>query len=173
MAPTDTNATTSTWRSTAIPVALRRPNTHLADDRDLTIDAPLPQPAAISDYVEGGSFAFLIEHSGRSVLVQVPNYVIGVLDDVRADVLFLSVVPIGVKDRRHTDTFYAQIIGKVHPRLVVPVHWDDFTQPASADLPTIGDDVPAKLQDLRERCDRDGIRLGIMQGFQSSMIFDG
>ncbi len=144
----------------------------LADDRDLTIDAPLRQPAAFSDFVEGGSFAFLIGHAGRSILVQVPSYVIGVLDDVRADVLFLSVVPIGITDRRHTDTFYEQIIGKVQPELVVPVHWDDFMLPASADLPTLGDDVPAKLEDLRERLDRDGIRLGIMQGFQSSMIFD-
>lgn len=78
----------------------------MTDDRDLTIDTPLVQPAALADFVEGGSFAFLIEHRGRTILVQVPSDVIGVLDDVRADVLFLSVIPIGHDDQRHTDTFY-------------------------------------------------------------------
>ncbi len=47
----------------------------LTDDRDVTIDAPLRQPAAIADYVEGGSFAFLIHHGEHSVLVQVPGFV--------------------------------------------------------------------------------------------------
>ena len=37
----------------------------------------------VAGYVEGGSFAFLIEYSGHSMLVHVPSYVIGVLDDIR------------------------------------------------------------------------------------------
>ncbi|MEY9951848.1 MBL fold metallo-hydrolase [Leifsonia sp. EB34] len=144
----------------------------LTDDRDLTIDAPLRQPARFSDYVEGGSFAFLIEHGSHSILVQVPGYIIGVLDQVRADVLFLSTVPIGAVSARHTDTFYDQIVGNVRPSLVVPVHWDDFLQPVSADLPTLGGDVPAKFDYLIERLNRDGIRFGIMQGNQSVTLFD-
>jgi L-ascorbate metabolism protein UlaG (beta-lactamase superfamily) len=143
----------------------------LTDDRDLTIDAPLAQPAAFADFVEGGSFAFLIEHHGRRILVQVPSYVIGVLDDVRADVMFLSVVPIRHVDRRHTDTFYDQTIGNVRPRLVVPVHWDDFMEPAGPDLVPLGDEIPAKFDDLLERLKRDNIAFGIMQGLQTVTLF--
>jgi hypothetical protein len=39
------------------------------------------------------------------VLVPVPSYTIGVLDGVRTEMLFLSVVPIGIVDRRHAGTF--------------------------------------------------------------------
>ncbi|MFC6593348.1 MBL fold metallo-hydrolase [Kitasatospora paranensis] len=143
----------------------------LTDDRDLTIDAPLAQPAAFADFVEGGSFAFLIEHHGRRILVQVPSYVVGVLDDVRADVMFLSVIPIGHVDRRHTDTFYDQTIGNVRPRLVVPVHWDDFMEPAAPGLVPLGDEIPAKFDDLLERLERDNIAFGIMQGMQTVTLF--
>ena len=132
---------------------------------------PLPQPAAFADYVEGGSFAFLIEHAGNSVLVQVPSYVIGVLDEVRAEVLFLSVVPIGIGGRRHTDTFYDQIIGAVKPQLVIPVHWDNFTEPVTGDLVPLSAEIPAKFDDLLARLRKDGIGFGIMQGYQSVMLF--
>ena len=143
----------------------------LTDDRDLTIDAPLPQPAAFADYVEGGSFAFLVQHGEDSILVQVPSYIIGVLDDVRADVLFLSTVPVGHDSRRHTDTFYDQIVGMVKPRLVIPVHWDNFTEPASGDLVPLSTDVPDKFDYLIGRLNADGIRFGIMQGYQSILLF--
>ena len=143
----------------------------LTDDRDLTIDAPLPQPAAFADYVEGGSFAFLIEHGGHTTLVQVPSYVIGVLEEVRAEILFLSVVPIGIGGRRRTDAFYDQIIGVVKPQLVIPVHWDNFTEPVSGDLVPLSAEIPAKFDDLLARLQKDGIGFGIMQGYQSVMLF--
>lgn len=144
----------------------------LTDDRDLTIDAPLRQPAAIAEYVEGGSFAFLIEHGEHTVLVQVPGYIIGVLDNVRVDVLFLSVIPIGATSQRHTDTFYDQIIGTVKPRLVIPLHWDDFFQPVTADLPPLSADIPSKFDYLIDRLRADGIQFGIMQGHQSITLFN-
>jgi L-ascorbate metabolism protein UlaG (beta-lactamase superfamily) len=143
----------------------------LTDDRDLTIDAPLRQPARFADYVDGGSFAFWIRHGANSILVQVPGYIIGVLDQVRADVLFLSTVPIGAVSPRHTDTFYDQIVGRVRPRLVIPVHWDNFLLPGSGDLPPLGQDVPAKFDYLIGRLNADGIQFGIMQGNLSAMLF--
>ena len=45
-------------------------------------------------------------------------------------------------------------------------------EPVSTDLVTLGPDIPAKFDDLRARLDRDGIRFGIMQGYQSCRIFD-
>ena len=105
------------------------------------------------------------------MLVQVPSYVIGVLDDVDADVLFLSVVPIGHGSPRHTDTFYDQVVRAVRPRLVVPAHWDSFFEPFSADLTPLSPDVSAKFDYLLERLGADGIRFGIMQGSQSILLF--
>ena len=144
----------------------------LSDDRDLTIDSPLSQPAAFADWVEGGSFTFLVRHGDRRALVHVPGYVIGALDDVRADVLFLSTVPIHHDDNRHDDTFYREIVTRTDPRLVVPIHWDNFLLPASADLPLLSPDVLDKLGYLKSRLLADGRRFGILQGFQTIDLFD-
>ena len=73
--------------------------------------------------------------------------------------------------RRHTDTFYDQIIGAVRPQLVIPVHWDNFTEPVSDDLGPLSAEIPAKFDDLRARLQKDGISFGIMQGYQSVILF--
>jgi hypothetical protein len=100
------------------------------------------------------------------VLVQVPGYTIGVLDGVRPGVLFLSVVPIGIVGRRHAGTFYDQVIGAVRPGLVISVHWDNFTEPASGDLVPLSGEIAAKFDGLLARLRKDGIRFGITQGYQ-------
>jgi L-ascorbate metabolism protein UlaG (beta-lactamase superfamily) len=143
------------------------------DDLGQVIDKPLKQPASFRDYKEGGSFDILIRHGEHTMLVKPSdNFLEGALDKVRADVLFLGTAGMGIYKKEFRDEVYDQTVGKVRPRLVVPLHWDSFFDPLSEKLqfPIVGDG-PGGFDYLIGRLKKDGIRFGIMQGYQSVLLF--
>lgn len=100
------------------------------NDLGQVITRPVTQPARKSDYKEGGSFDFLVEHSGKRYLIRPSyNYIEGQLDGIRADVLFLGVAGISKDTPERKRTFFAETVDKVQPELVIPVHWDNFFTP--------------------------------------------
>jgi L-ascorbate metabolism protein UlaG (beta-lactamase superfamily) len=146
----------------------------LNDDLGQVIDAPLRQPAGASEYKEGGAFDFLIRHDGRSILVKPSaHYVEGALDHVRAEVLFLATATLGVQDRKLQEAFYKQTVATVRPRLVVPIHWDNFFQPLTDRLePLDSQDFSAAFRYLEKRLARERVEFCILQGFGSVILFD-
>ncbi|HEV3385515.1 MAG TPA: MBL fold metallo-hydrolase [Gemmata sp.] len=140
------------------------------DDLGETIDKPLKQPASAKAYKEGGTFDFLIKHGDRTILVQSSNYIEGARDDIRAEVVFLCTGSLGNQTRAFQDTFYDQTIAKVRPKLVIPVHWDNFFTPLSDHLEGM-DDLNASFDFLIGRLKADKIEFGILQGYQSVMLF--
>lgn len=142
------------------------------NDLGQTIDKPLRQPAGFKDYKEGGAFDFLIRHGENTMLVNAAgNYSDGALDKVRADVLFLSVGALDLQTDAFRDTFYDNTVKKVRPRLVIPVHWDDFFTPLTDNLEGWGR-FWLSFDFLIGRLKADGIRFGILQGFQSVTLFE-
>ena len=145
------------------------------DDLGETIDKPLKQPARVRDYKEGGSFDFLIRHGNHAVLVTPStNAIEGELDRVRADVVFLGTGTLGNQSKKFRDFYYEQTVGKVKPKLVVAIHWDNFFQPLSDQLEPFAkpiDDVHAGFDDLIARLKKDKIDFGLMQGYQSVTLF--
>lgn len=145
------------------------------DDLGQTIDKPLRQPASFKDYKEGGSFDFLIQRGGHSVLVKPSaNYVEGALDKVRADVLFLGTATLGKQPKKTQDTIYEQTVEKVKPKLVVAIHWDNFFLPLNEHLEPFGkllDDIHAGFDFLIGRLKADKVQFGLMQGYQSVVLF--
>ena len=114
------------FRITVIPSLHSRP-TLLNNDLGQTIDAPLRQPARLRDYKEGGSFDFLVEHLGRRFLIRPSfNAIEGQLNDITADVLFLGIAGLAKADAATEAAFFRETVDKVRPRLVVPLHWDNF-----------------------------------------------
>lgn len=100
------------------------------NDLGQTIDAPLIQPAPKKAYKEGGSFDFLVEHSGTKYLIRPSyNYLEGQLDNISADVLFLGIGGLSKDTPERKAKFYSETVEKVQPRLVLPVHWDNFFTP--------------------------------------------
>lgn len=145
------------------------------DDLGETIDKPLRQPARAKEYKEGGSFDFLVRRGDHAVLV-VPstNAKKDELKDVKADAVFLGTATLGKQTKEFRDFYYEQTVGTVKPKLVVPVHWDDFFEPLTDKLVGFADpidDLPAGFDDLIARLKKDKIRFGLLQGFQSVLLF--
>lgn len=145
------------------------------DDLGQTIDLPLRQPAHAREYKEGGTFDVLIRHGEQSMLVKPSaNYIEGALDDVRADVLFLGTATLAAQTEAFQNTFYDQTVGQLRPQLVIPIHWDNFFRPLSDHLvapASVVDDVPAAFDFLIDRLSADEIQFGILQGYQSVLLF--
>jgi L-ascorbate metabolism protein UlaG (beta-lactamase superfamily) len=59
---------------------------------------------------------------------------------------------------------------KVRPKLVIPIHWDNFFRPLSDHLEGM-EDLNASLDFLIDRLKADKIEFGILQGYQSVTLF--
>lgn len=111
--------------------------TILNNDLGETIDEPLRQPARLRDYKEGGSYDFYVEAEGKSYMIRPSfNFIFGQMDGYKADVLFLGVAGLQKADEPTEKNFYKETIEKVEPKLVVPLHWDNFFSPLSK--PVVG-----------------------------------
>jgi L-ascorbate metabolism protein UlaG (beta-lactamase superfamily) len=95
-----------------------------------TIDRPLTPPAKASDYRLGGVYAILVEHPAGTLLHHgSAGFLPGMYDGIRADVVLL-----GITGREDTETYLAEVPGRVRPRCVIPVHFDDFFTPLDGDI---------------------------------------
>lgn len=131
-----------------------------------TIDAPIHAPARISAYKEGGTYSFLIVHPCRRMLVHPSaNYLPGMYQNVRADVVFLGIATLGRREKTFVDAYWREVVRTTGAQWVVPIHWDDFTRSLEDGLkpmPRLMDDVAGGVQAVFERADRDGIQVGMM-----------
>ena len=145
------------------------------DDLGVAITQPLPQPAKAEAYSEGGAFDILIEHSGKHILIKAStNWLPGALGNIQADVVFLGTACMGKQDSAFRANYYNETIGKLQPKIVVPIHWDNFFKPLSPHLkalPTVVDNVKLGFDYIIERTKQDGIQFCIMQGGDSVLLF--
>lgn len=139
------------------------------------ITQPLRQPADAGDYLEGGSFDFLVEYGTHSLLVKASaGYLPGALDNVRADAMFCGTAGSVGKDAAFRSEFYAQTVAKVRPKLFVPLHWNDFFTPVTGHLRTnmkAIDDVAAGWDYLIDRLGRTHAEFAPMEGYSSIILF--
>lgn len=105
------------------------------NDLGQKISSPLKEPAWAWQFKEGGSYDFLVENQGRKYLIR-PSfaYVTGELKNVRADYLFQGITTLSKEKQAYQENFFAETIATVRPKVVVPLHWDNFTK--SLDRPT-------------------------------------
>ena len=143
----------------ALP-SLHSKATPFNNDLGQTIDAPLIQPARKRDYREGGSYDFLVRHGNRSYLIRPSfNFIQGQLDGIRADVLFLGVSGLSKAPSDVRSRFWEETVDKVGPRLVIPIHWDNFFSPLTRPvrgMPRFIEDSGESFRLLAEHCHRRG-----------------
>ena len=118
--------------SITVLTSLHSKPTILNNDLGETIDQPLPPNSRLRDYKEGGSYDFYVEAHGKKYLIRPSfNYIEGQLDGITADVLFLGVAGLAKADAETERRFFEETAEKVRPKVIIPVHWDNFFSPLS------------------------------------------
>ncbi len=116
------------------------------------IEQPVRTPASLADFKEGQTFSLLIEHPAGRVLIHGSAAVAdGGLRGVTADVVFLGIATLIKQPLAVQRDYLRQVVLNTGARLVVPVHWDDFTRSAEGGLvamPYLVDDLVAGLRFL-------------------------
>lgn len=140
-----------------------------------TIDQPLSQPARVNKYVEGASYDFLIKHADKSIyIIPSANYVDGMRDKYKADVVFLSLGNIARQSMVFKNALWENSIEKLKPGLVIPIHWDNFFTPLTSNLemfsPAI-DNTGKSFDFIIEKCQEQNLDLKMLQGGQSVVLF--
>jgi len=143
---------------------------HLAPQRKIEgqITSPVAMPAGYSDFKCGDVFALYIAHpEGNIVVTTTAGAKPEQLKDKKADVVFLGVGFLSKESPAKQDAYWRETVEATNPKVVVPVHWDDFTRKLSKGLkpfsPTVENsktlmglvkhkagERPVRVLDLRE-----------------------
>jgi len=138
------------------------------------IDTPLRPPARARDYKEGGSFSYLLEHRNGAILVHPgANFRPGLYRGRKIDVVFLGVGELGRKHADFTRQLWDEVVGRTGARLVIPIHWDDFTRPLEhglRPLPWPADDFGRTLERLDALGRRDGVEIRLLRAFEATRL---
>jgi L-ascorbate metabolism protein UlaG (beta-lactamase superfamily) len=141
------------------------------------ITQPLKPPVRASAYKEGQSYAVLVQHEGRSVLVVgSAGFVPGALRGVRADVVLLGIGALGPRDDGYRDALWRETVAAVQARRVVPIHWEDLWLPSEQPwqpMPPPLDRFDVTMGFLRERAAREGVDLRLPLAWQPMDLWQG
>lgn len=94
------------FQTTAIP-SQHTPPTAINDDLGEELLRPLTLPAKFSEFKEGGSFDYLIEHAGHKILVKASTgFIPEQLQHLKVDTLFLGIAQLS----RQSDAYQQQYL---------------------------------------------------------------
>lgn len=100
------------------------------NDLGQKITEPLTLPAREWQFKEGGSFDFLLKHHNKIYLIRPSfGYVNNELKDIKADYLFLATTTFSNENRTEQRNFLRETIDQVKPKIIIPLHWDNFVRP--------------------------------------------
>ncbi len=143
--------------------------------RDIT--DPLVPPVAPMDYLEGGSYSILIEHERGSMLVHASaGFVEGGLDAYRADAVLLGAAGMGTRDDAYMDAYFGEVVESVGAKMVVPIHYDDFTiagGPPLRSMPNLVDDIERSFAYLVARAKEDpSLEFAMLPPWEPVVMFE-
>lgn len=130
------------------------------------ITRPLHQPALASDYRQGGTYSYLIEHGGTRILVHASaNIRPGMYRGIEADMIFLATGGLGRQPDAFAANYWRETVDATGAKLIVPIHWDDFLRPI--DQPQLPmrrfmDDFPLAMSRVEPLAKRDGVSIRYM-----------
>jgi L-ascorbate metabolism protein UlaG (beta-lactamase superfamily) len=119
------------------------------------LDGPLGPVPNIASYRQGINYAYWICHPTVSLLVipsadasiELPS---GTKDGV--DVVFLGIGRLGKKDKNYIEEYWRRAVTNTGARLVIPIHWDDFTRGLDLPLrplPVVADNMAFAIEQLQ------------------------
>ena len=134
------------------------------------ITQPLVPPARATDYLEGGSYSLLVSHAAGSLLIQgSAGWLEAALAGRHADVVLLGIAGLGTRDEVYNENYWNAVVGAVHPRCVIPIHWDDFTLSLGSPLeptPRLLDDFDATMAFITSKTSGGAPALGLLRAWQ-------
>ena len=135
------------------------------------ITEPLRPPAKGSAYREGGNYAYLLRHDRGTILIQASaNFVPGLFRNVKADVVFLGIAPLGKQTELFVRDYWREVVMATGAKLVILIHWDDFLRPLDEPLvpmPLLLDDFERGMQMLLKLAGADGVTVRFMPPFEA------
>jgi L-ascorbate metabolism protein UlaG (beta-lactamase superfamily) len=139
------------------------------------IDKPLVPPVRAVEYKEGQSYAILVQHEGKSLLINgSAGFVPGALANVRADVVMLGIGTLGMRDAAYRDEYWRQVVAAVKARRVIPIHWDDFwisSEGPMQPMPVPLDKFDESMAFLRERGTRENVEISLPAQWQAMDVW--
>jgi L-ascorbate metabolism protein UlaG (beta-lactamase superfamily) len=134
----------------------------------------LRPPARAWAWREGGCRAWLVEHGGRGILVHAStSFTPGLFASVRAEAAFLGTASLGRLGTEHAREWWRETAQAVGARVVIPIHWDDFTLPLDEPLrpmPPLMDDFGRSMELLAGLARPDGVQLGRLPLFDPVLV---
>lgn len=144
-------------------------------DNNVIISTPIRQPAKMDAYSEGGSFDYFIEHNGNTLYIKPsPNFIPGALSELRADVLFMGIATVSKQSEEWRDKFYKHTVGALQPKILIPLHWDNFFLPQSGQLQMLPRFATRGEDDFNffiSKLTADSIDFKVLQGQKSILLF--
>ncbi|MGQ0457234.1 MAG: MBL fold metallo-hydrolase [Hyphomicrobium sp.] len=136
-----------------------------------TVDQPLAVPASASEYREGGNFSFRIQrHSIGILLVASGNFIPGKFKVVKSDTVFLGIGGLGKQSQAFISDYWREVVQAVGAKVVIPVHWDDFTRSHDEPLrpmPYALDDFDNSMKALLALAKRDNVQVRLPVAFET------
>lgn len=140
------------------------------------ITAPLVPPVRANSYLEGTSFAVLIEHDGRRLLVNASaGFAPGAFTGRSADVVFLGIGQLARQSPPYMTAYWREVVATTGARRVIPIHWDDFTAPIDQPLrpiPILLDDMNASMKFLVVEGGKSGVEVKLPEAWTAFDPFD-
>lgn len=134
------------------------------------IKAPLRTPTRLNHYKEGGNLSYLLRHPQGHILIHgSANHVPGMYAGKRADVVFLGIGLLGKQSEAFIKAYWHEVVRTTGAKVVVPIHWDNFTQPLDQPLkpmPWPLDKVSAALAAIGRLAAADGVEVRTLQAFE-------
>ncbi len=130
------------------------------------IDEPLIPPAPASAYREGGTYAILVKHPrGTFLHYGSPGVKPGIFEGISAEIVFLS-----IGGRKDTASLIRYVIEPLHPKTVIPIHFDDLFGPVDKNVsPLIGVKMDEFWKTMAEK--GDGLKVNTLPVGEAVVIF--
>ncbi len=139
---------------------------------------PLVPPVHWGAYPEGGSYDIYLTHPLGKVLVHASaGYIEGALDGSPSDVIFLGIARLGDLLPSYRRDYLRETVGATGAKLVVPVHWDDYS--VSLDEPLrpvrrLVSDLHDGMEAVIEHAEANpGVEVRMMDGYDTILLFPG
>lgn len=134
------------------------------------VPAHIRLPARALAYRGGATYALRI-HTPAGILgvMGSAGFLPGMFAGKQVDALFLSAAGLSRFPAAVREDYFQQTILAAQAKTVIPIHWDDFFQPLSANpaaLPPLLDDSRRTLRQMQDFCSAHGVMFHLPAPFQ-------